>query len=127
MLENFPPYNKNYLDAKNIPNDILTELQERRFKKTGGRPKYLSNLLRYAFLLIYTSTQAYKLLLELFPLPSLSLLKKLTQGGVESLKAVKLLLGQGKTYKDVVLLIDEIYLQDEKLIGDEKCLCRLLW
>ena len=30
-LEHFPPHIKYYLDAKNIPSDILTELQEIRF------------------------------------------------------------------------------------------------
>ena len=53
-------------------------------------------MLRYAVLLKYTSVQAYKLLLQQFPLTSLSLLKKLTEGGIESLKAAKVLLEQGK-------------------------------
>ena len=63
-------------------------------------------------MLRYTSTQAYKLLLAQFPLPSLSLLKKLNKGGMESLKAMKVLLDQGKI-GDVVLLLDEIYLQKD--------------
>ena len=73
-------------------------------------------------MLSYASTQAYKLLLEQFPLPSLSLLKKLYKGGMEPLKAVKILLDQGKIGKDIVLL-DEIYLQKDvqyqggKLVG----------
>ena len=53
-------------------------------------------MLRYAVLLKYTSVQTYKLLLQQFPLISLSLLKKLTEGGIESLKAAKVLLEQGK-------------------------------
>ena len=60
-----------------LPSDILNEIQEIRFKKPVDKPKYSVNLLRYALLLRYTSTQAYKLLLEQFPLPPLSLLKKL--------------------------------------------------
>ena len=63
-------------------------------------------------LLRYTSTQAYKLLLEQFPLPSLSLLKKLNKNGMEPVKAVKVLLDQGEI-GDVVLLFDEIYLQKD--------------
>ena len=64
-------------------------------------------------LLRYTSTQAYKLLLEQFPLPSLSLLKKLNKNGMEPVKAVKVLLDQGEIGEDVALLFDEIYLQKD--------------
>ena len=105
LLENFP----NYIETKNIPSEIFSELQEIRFKKPVDRPKYSVNLLRYAFLLRYSSAQAYKLLLEQFPLPSLSLLKKLNKGGMEPAKAVKVLLDQGKIGEDVVLLLGEIY------------------
>ena len=47
----------------------------------------------------------------MLPLPSLSLLTKLIRGGVEPLKAVKLLLEQGQISKDVVLLLDKRYVQ----------------
>ena len=76
-------------------------------KKPADRPKYSVNLLCYMLLLRYTSTQAYKLLLEQFPLPSLSL-----WGGMEPIKAVKVLLDQEKI-GDVALLLDEIYLQKD--------------
>ena len=46
-------------------------------------------MIRYALLLRYTSFQAYKLLLEKFPLPSMSLLKKTQQGGIDVVKAIK--------------------------------------
>ena len=72
-------------------------------------------------MLRYTSTQAYKLLLEQFPLPALSLLKKLNKGGMEPIKVVKVLLDQGKIGEDVVLLLDEIYLQkDVQYQGDKR-------
>ena len=96
VLENFPNYIRNFQETKNIPSDILNELQEIRFKKPVDRPKYSVNILRYTFLLRYTSTQAYKLLLEQFPLPSLTLLKKINNGGMEPIKVVKNLLDQGK-------------------------------
>ena len=111
MLENFPNYIRNFQETKNIPSDILNELQEIRFKNPVDRSKYSVHLLRYALLLRYTSTQACKLLLEQFPLPSLSLLKKLNKGGMGPIKAVKVLLDQGKIGENVVLLLDEIYLQ----------------
>ena len=47
----------------------------------------------------------------MFPLPLLSLLTKQSRGGVEPLKAVKLLLEQGQISKDVVLLLDKMYVQ----------------
>ena len=70
-----------------------------------------------------TSLPAYQLLVKHFPLPSVSLLKRLSQEGVEPLKAVRLLLNERKIDKDIVLLIDEMCLQKElkfqqcKLIG----------
>ena len=56
-------------------------------------------------------------------MPSVSLLKRLSQGEVKSLKAVKLLLNERKSDKEIVLLTNEMYLQKEvqfwlgKLIG----------
>ena len=125
MLENFPNYIKNFQETKNIPSDILSELQEIRFKKLVDRSKYSVSILRYTFLLPYTSTQAYKLLLEQYPLPSLTLLKKINNGGMEPIKVVKNLLDQGKIREEVVLLLDEIHLQKDlkyhggKLVGLE--------
>ena len=107
MLEDFPNYIRNFQETQIIPSAILNELQEIRFKKPVDRPRYSVNLLCYALLLRYTSTQAYKLLLEQFPLPSLSL-----WGGMEPIKAVKVLLDQEKI-GDVALLLDEIYLQKD--------------
>ena len=123
MLKNFPNYIRNFQETKHMSSDILNELQEIRFRKPVDRPKCSVNLLRDALLLRYTSTQAYKLLLEQFQLPSLSPLKKLNKGGMEPIKPVKILLDQEKIGEDVVLLLDEIYLQknvqyqDAKLVG----------
>ena len=108
MLENFPSYIRNFVEEKNSPNDILSELELIRYKKPVDKPKYSVNMLRYALLLRYTSDQAYKLLLQQFPLISLSLLKKLTEGRIEPLKAAKVLQEQGKIGIDVVLLLDEV-------------------
>ena len=77
-------------------------------------------MLRCALLLRYTSVQAYKLLLQQFPLPSLSLLKKLTEGWIEPLEADKLLLEQEKIGTDVVLLLDRVYLQKDSQFHDGK-------
>ena len=130
IFENFPAYIRNYgeidkeaLDPNDIPHEIMAELQQIQYKNPKDGPKFSSSLLRYALLLYYTSPQAYRLLLEQFPMPSISLLKKLSRGGVDSLKAVKVLLEQEKIDKDIVLLLDEIYLQKDvdysggKMIG----------
>ena len=82
MPENLPSYIRNFVEVKKLPDDILSELELIRYKKTVDKPKYSVNMLRYALLLRYTSVQAYKLLLQQFPLPSLSLLKKLTEGEI---------------------------------------------
>lgn len=72
---------------------------------------YPARIIRYSLLLRYTSFQAYKLLKEEFPLPSISLLKKITKGGIDPVKAAKLLLDKDLISKDIVLMIDEMYLQ----------------
>ena len=46
-------------------------------------------MIRFALHLRHTSLQAHKLLLEKFPMPSISLLNKIQQGGVDSLRALK--------------------------------------
>ena len=86
---------------KKLPDDILSELELVRYKKPVDKQKHSVNMLRYALLLRYISVQAYKFLLQQFPLPSLSLLKKLT-GGIKPLKAAKVLLEQGKIGTDFV-------------------------
>ena len=59
------------------------------------------------------SLPTYQLLVKYFPLLSVSFLKRLSQGGVEPLKVVKLLLNECKINKGTVLLTDETYLQKE--------------
>ena len=77
-------------------------------------------MLQFALILRYTSLPAYKLMKEHFPLPSLSLLSKLSKGSAERLKAAKLLLDNQKISKDVVLLMDEMYLQKGLQFQDGK-------
>ena len=117
-IKNFPPYIRNFGDTdspdpKNIPRDILDELQNLKFKKNSDGPRFSPALMRYSLLLYYTSPQAYRMLLEQLPFPSISLLKKLSKGGIEPLKACQLLLDRGKIDKDVILSFDEIYLQKD--------------
>ena len=69
--------------------------------------------MQYALLLRYTSLQSYKLLLDEFPLPSISLLNKIKEGNIDALKAAKLLLENSSISKDILVLVlfDEMYLQ----------------
>ena len=120
MLENFPGHIRNFVEVKKVPDDILSELELIQYKKPVDKPKYSVNRLRYALLLRYTSVQAYTLWLKQFPLPSLSLLKKLTEGGIKPLKAAKVLLEKRKIGTDVVLLLDEVYLQKDSQYQDGK-------
>ena len=76
-----------------------------------GRPPYSSDVIRFAVMLCYTSGKAYKLMLETLPLPSISVLRKLRKGNIDSMKAVKLLLETGQISKDVIMMVDEMHLQ----------------
>ena len=109
MLENFPPY----IRSTAIENQqvLLNELKERELYKPKGRPPFSASMIRFALHLRYTSLQAYKLLLEKFPLPSISLLNKIQQGGVDSIKALKVLKEKGEMSTDLILMVDEMYLQ----------------
>ena len=69
VLENFPRYIRNFVEVKKLPDDILSDLELIRYKKPVDKPKYSVNMLRHDLLLRYTSVQAYKLLLQQFPLP----------------------------------------------------------
>ena len=67
-----------------------------------------SEIIQYALLLRYTSLQSYKLLLDEFPLPSISLLNKIKEGNIDALKAPKLLLENSSISKYIVILFDEM-------------------
>ena len=92
-------------------NPILQEMNALQFHKPQGRPAYSASLIRYASLLRFTSCQAYKIMLENLPLPSLSFLQKITSGSIDAIKAAKLLLKNNSISGDCVMLIDEMYLQ----------------
>ena len=108
MLENFASYIRNKGIEYNI---ILKELTNIQHYQPQGRPPYSSMMIRFALLLRYSSLQTYKLLLKQLSLPSLTLLKRLTTGGVDAVKVAKLLLQKGDISSDCVLIIDKMYLQ----------------
>ena len=120
MLQNFP----NYVQSEGErSSSVFEELRQLQFQK---KPIYSSNIIRYALLLRYTSLQSYRMISKDFPLPSLSLLKKISEGGIDAVKCLKTLKAKGKISKDVVLMFDEMYLQKceeysgGRLIGADK-------
>ena len=86
-------------------------MQKIQYIKAKGRPPYSSDLIRFALMQRYTSRQSYKLLLNELPLPSFFLPQKLTKGGIDPIKSLKVLLRQEKVDSQCMLLIDEMYLQ----------------
>ena len=98
MLVNLSTYIRNENENNS---SIIEEWRELKFQKC---PIYSARIIRYALLVRYTSFQAYKLLLEEFPMPSLSLLEKISEGGVDPVKSVKLLLAKGRISEDVILI-----------------------
>ena len=109
MLENLVAHMHNIIE--DIPRTVLSELNKLSYYKPQGRPTYSNELLRFSLMQRYTSRQAYSLLLDEFPLPSLSYLKALSKGGIEPIKALKLMLEKGEFSTDCVLLVDEMHLQ----------------
>ena len=62
-------------------------------------------------MLRYTSIQPYKVLLQDFPLPSLSLLQNISSDTIDSVKCANALRIEGKISEDVFMILDEMYLQ----------------
>ena len=108
ILENFPQYLRNFANEQK---SLIAELQKRQYHRSKGQPPYSSEMIRFALLLRYTSFQAYKILLQNFPLPSLSLLAKLKSGNVNATKDAELLRQKNAISDDVILIADEMYLQ----------------
>ena len=114
QLENFPSHIRTFHDGS-LRFPFIDELNERRNMHSKGKsPPYSAELLRYAMLLRHTSAQSYRLLLKKFPLPSFSLLEKLHKGGVDAVKAITALREENKISKDIVLMLDEMYLQKQQ-------------
>ena len=88
-LENVPAYTRN--TTTDYYNELLNELNQRNIYKRQGRPPYLLSMIRCALYLRYMSIQAYRLLVEISPMPFSSLLNNIQQCGVDALKALKTL------------------------------------
>ena len=111
QLNEFPNAIRLVAESSESSRSLLSEMLDMANYKPKGRPPYSSSMIRFALHLRYTSFQSYKILLEKFPLPSISTLNKIQKGGVDALKAVKKLLDGGHMSSDVILMVDEMFLQ----------------
>ena len=108
MLENFPVYLRTYADNRS---SIVEELLQYRFTK---KTIYLANIIRYSLLLRYTSIQSYKVLLQDFPLPSLSVLQKISSGTIDAVKCANALRIEGNISEDVCMIFGEMNVLTKK-------------
>ena len=74
-------------------------------------PVYAPDIIRFALMLLYTSVQSHKLLLDEFRSPSLSLLRKIVTRDIDAAKSARLLKDEEKISSNVCLIFDEMYLQ----------------
>ena len=105
MLENLPVHFNTEIERLSY---ILEELNIHQLKKNQV---YSSTIIHFSLMLRYTSLQSYRLLLNELPLPSISLLGKLKEGKIDSMKFLKSLLDNDSLSKDLIVIFDEMYLQ----------------
>ena len=83
MMQNFQSYIRS--EGEQTFN-VLEELKELKFKR---KRIFSANIIRYSLLLRHTSLQTYRLLMKEFLFPSLSLLRKITEGQLDAVKSAK--------------------------------------
>ena len=90
------------------------------FKKTI----YSASIVRYSLLLRYASIQTYNVLPQDFPLPSLSLLQKISSGHINAVKCANALRIEGNISENVRQVFDEMYSQkSQEYFGGEMIGC----
>ena len=111
MLVNLPNYCKN--QSPSTETDVIKELLDISYYNPKGRPLYSTKTLRFALMMRYTSNAAYCYLRHFLPLPSYSLLHKLSIQDIDTIKALVTLRNNKQVGNDVILLLDEMYLQQQ--------------
>ena len=109
MLINHAPYIRNFSEQN--PYSLIEELENRRNYKPKGHPPFSSDDMVCTAVEIHI-TSIVQPTSRTFPLPSISLLNKLQEGGVDALIAVKILREKGEISDDVILMADKMYLQN---------------
>ena len=97
--------------TSNFDIQVIKELLNICYISPRGRPKYTANILKVAHLLRYTSNSTYQLLKKYILLPSQSLLRSLKSPSIDNCKALSALRDNDLFGNDMVLLLDEMYLQ----------------
>ena len=103
MLENFPSHIQTAVCQSKT---VFDKLKEVRFKMSLV---YAPDIIRFALMLRYTSVRSYKLLLDEFWLPSLSLLRKIMTG-YRCCQIGKVVKRRRNISSDIFLILDEMYL-----------------
>ena len=80
QLNNFPNAIRVVSEETECSRSLLNEMLDISNYQAKGRPPYSSAMIRFALHLRYTSLQSYKLLLEKFPLPSISTFHRIQAG-----------------------------------------------
>ena len=113
MLTNLPVYCRN--SDSIYETKVIRELVRLQFYNPKGRTPYSSTVFRFALLMRYTSNSAYRYLKKFLPLPSYSLLSKLKSlsESIDTSKALLTLKENSLFSEDVILSLDEMYLQQE--------------
>ena len=111
LLTNLPSYCRNATCSYDV--GVIKKLVNVSYYSPKGGPKYSSDVLKFALMLRYTSHSAYQFLSNFLPLPSEPLLRKLKSRSVITSDALCLLRDNGLIGNDIVLLLDEMYLQPQ--------------
>ena len=98
---------------KHCETNIISELLKLQYYNPKGRPPYSTTVLRFALMMRYTSNSGYRYLQRFLPLPSYSLLYKLKSHPIDTCKGLQSLRENSFFSNDTVLLLDEMYLQQE--------------
>ena len=90
MLLNFPSYMKNNISER-IYYFTIRRTQGKSILLTKRELSFSVDVILYLLHLRYTPLQAYHLLLNKYPLPPVSFLKKIQEGDADAMKAPKVL------------------------------------
>ena len=111
MLSNLPVHCRNVEGT--CETNVIKELLQLQYYNPKGRPPYSTSVLRFALIMRYTSNSAYQYLKNFLPLPTNSLLCKLKSQSIDTSKGLVLLRDNSLFSDDAVLLLDEMYIQQQ--------------
>ena len=116
MFTNLPAYCRNSESQYGII--VIKELIQLQYYSPRGRPPHSNTVLTFALLMRYTYNSTYRYLKTFLPLPSYGLLNKLKSQSFDSCKAWLSLKENSFYGEDMVVLLDEMYLQQQVKYDD---------